>query len=228
MTRLVLVPCCLLALATTACGRIVAPGAPAPVPVVSRLVVGHSVPEAISAARTALKDPAARPIVIAAFGVTQAGKLNDSVRSGWVVGLMRSNGDATRATLVALSLDGSFTLKTAKLPDQAQGAALLPTVLPSLKTSVGWAQAAGLPKAATYQVCYMADPDGPAVAVTQRTALGGDPLTDIAEEERKVVFLDPATGKSLVPAVPAPAESADEAAETEALAIMTFGVRSKR
>lgn len=223
----------LAALATGACGRIALPAPSVPAPVSERQPMAKDLPGAVAAARLAMKDPDAKPLTIAAYGVTDAGKLADSIRSGWVLGMQPTRGDVTKPKLVALYWDGDTRVTSAKPSSEAQGPALMPTVLPPMRQSIAWARSAGMKKAATYQIVYMADAEGPLVAVAERTPVGGDPLADsAADPDRKVMILDASTGKSLLAAVPAPtvaeAPEPDSAEGATAMTMMASSLRARR
>lgn len=221
-----------IALATGACGRIsILPPAPPPPPEAMYAPMPTELPAAVAAARSALADPEATLVYAAAYGVTPSGKLVDSHRSGWVVGFQERRATGPRASLVAIDWTAQKTVTAAK-PWAGQVPVLDAAKLPPLRQTVLWARDAGLKKADTFMVAYVASATGPVAAVTQRE----EDLQVAFEDDggaRQVVMLEALTGKPLAKvAGPAPAAEpepgeagASAPADAAKLAALVMGPR---
>lgn len=208
--------------ALAGCGRTPLSALQAPPVDATRPAPALDVPSAVKVARTALASATADVRYVAAFGITNQGRVANSVRTGWVVGFV----DGQKATLVGVDWMGGTRVVNAKLPANTVTIPLKVDSLPSLNTTLAWAREAGLQKSSTYQVAWLADGKGPFVGVAQMLPPGSDPLVDNTPE-RAVVLLDALTGKALKPIEKskAPEVSADspEGAADVAMKALSLG-----
>ncbi len=208
-----------IALTTGACGRIsILPPAPPPPPETQFAPMPTELAAAVTSARAALADPEATLVYAAAYGVTPVGRLADSHRSGWVVGFQERRTTGPRASLVVIDWTARKRVLAAK-PWSGQVPKLDAAKLPQLRQTVLWARDAGLKKADTFMVAYVASATGPVAAVTERD----DDVQAAFDDDggtRQIVMLDALTGKPLAKlAEPAPAPAAEPTeAEEEAAA----------
>lgn len=200
-----------IALATGACGRIsiLPPPPPAP-PSTMYAPIPAEVATAVAAARRALQDPDPTLLYAAAYGVQPTGKLADSHRSGWVVGFNERRAAGPRGALVVIDWTAEATVNVTK-PWTGQVPRLDAAKLPPVRQTVLWARDAGLKKADTFMVAYVATATGPIAAVTPREE-DFQAAFDDADGARQVVMIDALTGKPLAK-VPAPGSEADDPAE---------------
>ena len=218
-----------IALATGACGRIsILPPAPAAPPAAQFAPMPTELGAAVAAARAALSDPDPVLLYAAAYGVEPSGKLADSHRSGWVVGFQERRATGVRTAMVTIDWTSHARVTTARPLPGALPPKLDPARLPALRQSLLWARDAGLQKAKTFQVAFVATPAGPVAAIGERD----DALTAALDEEgaRQVILLDALTGKPLAqltepePAA-APADADDASEDAASLAMLALSPR---
>lgn len=203
-----------LALATGACGRIsILPPAPPAPPSTMYAPIPAEVATAVASARKALQDPDPTLVYAAAYGVQPSGKMADSHRSGWVVGFNERRAAGPRGALVVIDWTADTTLRVTK-PWTGAVPRLDAAKLPPVRQTVLWARDAGLKKADTFMVAYVATAAGPVAAVTPREE-DFQAAFDDADGARQVVMLDALTGKPLAK-VAAPGSEADALEAPEA------------
>lgn len=208
------------ALLLSACGRTPLSALTPPAnPEAPRYTPANDPAAAVGLARAAIGAGAAEVRYLAAYGVTEGGRLDGTHRAGWVVGLT----DGGKAKLVTVNWLGQTRAVPAKLPDAAATAPLALDALPPAGQAVSWAHQAGLAKSQTYQVSWMGHPKGAVLGVSETTALGAERATD----DVALILLDAATGKSLTPVVTdaAPTAPVDtpEGAATVAMKALSIG-----
>jgi hypothetical protein len=203
------------ALATGACGRIsiLPPEPPPPIGSVYQ-PMPTELQAAVAVARKALADPEPQLLYAAAYGVQPNGKFADSHRSGWVVGFQEQRASGPRASLVVIDWRAMARVIAAK-PPATPVPALDAAKLPPIRQALTWARDAGMKKADTFQLAYVAGPDGARVAIGER---GDDdritPL-DTEADERQVIVFDAATGQAIAKPAPAPAAGTVEEGSPE-------------
>lgn len=203
-----------IALATGACGRIsILPPAPVPPPPAQFAPMPTELAAAVASARASLQGAEATLLYAAAYGVQTNGKLADSYRSGWVLGFQEKRANGVKASMVVIDWRATPRVVAAKPLPGATPPALDAAKLPPLKQTLLWGREAGLQKARSFQVAYVATPAGPVAAVGERAEEGvSEQVTDL--EARDVIMLDALTGKPLAKVQdPAPDETPETAAE---------------